>query len=211
MDETPLVFGLTRNQTLAPKGSKTVLVKKFGDTKKTITAALAVTITGEKLQPFLIFEGKRDGRIARELASGDGYPTDLHSICNANHWMTSQDMLVWLDKVLLPFVAGRRYLLVLDAFKGHWKAEFVLAVQNSNGRLIQIPPNITHIAQPLDISVNKPLKDRISSAKIADSIASIETGERNVGRRQMAKYLCDAWNEISQETIINGWNKAGLQ
>jgi hypothetical protein len=211
MDETPLVFGLTCNETLAPVGSKTVIIRKFGDSKKTITAALAVTASGEKLDPFLIFDGTRNGRVARELAVGDGYPPELHATCNANHWMTTQDMLVWLETVVLPFVGDRRYLLVLDAFRGHWKSEFITAVQNTNGHLLQIPPNITHIAQPLDISVNKPLKDRINRAKIIDSIASIETGQRKIGRREMAKYLCDAWREISQEVILNGWIKAGLQ
>ena len=52
--------------TLAEKVDKTVSLKTTG-TSMRCTVLLRVTMNGEKLTPLVVFKGKPDGRIARNL------------------------------------------------------------------------------------------------------------------------------------------------
>jgi DDE superfamily endonuclease len=51
-------------------------------------------------------------------------------------------------------------LLVLDAYAGHRTDDAKRLLQADNTDLAIIPGGMTSILQPLDVSINKPFKDR---------------------------------------------------
>ena len=56
MDETPIPYSPKAKYTLARKGSKSVLARRL-PSEVNVTAALTVTMTGEKLKPFWVRKG----------------------------------------------------------------------------------------------------------------------------------------------------------
>ena len=66
IDETNVDFDMTGRVTLARRGSRTVSIRSTGSSAR-VTALLGVTMSGVKLEPFLIFKGQPNGRIIREF------------------------------------------------------------------------------------------------------------------------------------------------
>jgi len=73
-------------------------------------------------------------------------------------------MLEWLKTVW-----GRRpraflnqpSMLVLDAFKGHLTDSLKNQLHKMKTKLVVIPGGMTTALQPMDVSINKPFKDRL--------------------------------------------------
>ena len=120
-DETNLDFGLEPKKTLDYVGVRTVKATSSGSSQR-CTAMLGCTLSGEKITPFLIFKGKRGGRIhKKELQEPTGYATNLEYSVQINAWMDEENMHDWITTVWEPFVKFCRgpTLLIMDAFKAH--------------------------------------------------------------------------------------------
>ena len=72
-------------------------------------------------------------------------------------------------------------VLVLDAFKGHLTDSVKNQLHKIKTELVVIPGGMTSVLQPMDISINKPFKDRLRQqylTLIADPAREfIETGK----------------------------------
>ena len=54
-------------------------------------------------------------------------------------------------------------VVIFDTFKGHTGSEMESLLLNNNVIPVTVPSNCTDVLQPLDLSVNKPLKDHLRS------------------------------------------------
>ena len=66
------------------------------------TALLAVSMTGEKLKPYLIFKGKPGpkGRVIKEFQSDNfQYPDSIEYTVQKKAWMDEVTMLHWIKTV----------------------------------------------------------------------------------------------------------------
>ena len=79
--------------------------------------------------------------------------------------MVEEMMLVWVEKVLIPYVItcpdGIVPLLLLGSFRYHMMANVVRACQDLGVQVEHIPGGCTYLCQPVDIGINKPFKSRI--------------------------------------------------
>lgn len=105
MDETPLVFNMIPNKTVAKKGTKSIIIKTFEQEKCRISVLLTITADGGKLPPYIIFKSKRDGKIENDLKK------DLNVInkkcfigCNENDWATEDIMIDWFNNIWKPYL-----------------------------------------------------------------------------------------------------------
>ena len=79
--------------------------------------------------------------------------------------MTHELMLDWSENVW-----GRRpgallnlpSMVCLDAFRGHLTDEIKNEIRRLKSELVIIPVGMTSVLQPLDVSINKPFKARLS-------------------------------------------------
>ena len=67
LDETPIFFEMYNNYTVSKIGEKTVKVKNFGYEKDRISVVLCITSNGKKLPPLIVFKGKPEGTIFKNL------------------------------------------------------------------------------------------------------------------------------------------------
>jgi hypothetical protein len=57
MDETVVLYCMPLLRTLEHRGARSVVLRKTGDTKKRLTAAVTISASGEKYPLFLILKG----------------------------------------------------------------------------------------------------------------------------------------------------------
>lgn len=118
-------------------------------------------------------------------------------------------------QVLKPYLSLRegRSLLLLDTFTVHRMPSVIDALRLLSCDPLFIPGGLTPILQPLDISINKPLKDNIRDAysRWARNSFDPERGLAKPGRKEVAEWVLTAWHSISSEAITNGFTQAGLQ
>ena len=76
-------------------------------------------------------------------------------------------MLQYINNIIYPYVKAVRHglngnspaLVIIDNFKGQITQEVTDLLEYYDIHTCLLPPNTTNRLQPLDISVNKPVKD----------------------------------------------------
>lgn len=79
----------------------------------------------------------------------------------------------YIEKIIIPFVSQKRQSLklsishpaipIFDGFQGHTINTTLHLLKDNNIHYIIVPPNCTDKLQPLDVAINKPLKDKIKA------------------------------------------------
>ena len=81
---------------------------------------------------------------------------------NARGWMDSVTMVMWIDVLLAPWIAkvgqGRPQMVIWDNCGSHLCDSVVQSFGAHNIVMLTLPPNMTDKLQPMDLSVNMPLK-----------------------------------------------------
>jgi len=109
------------------------------------------------------------------------FPEDFNVTHSRNHWSNEEKAKEILLKVLIPYVKKTRkslqlhynkeWLLISNVFKGQWTDDVKKIIEESNGKVVAVPANMTHIFQPLDLTVNRASKAflrKLSQMKFAN-------------------------------------------
>ena len=166
-DQTGVNVVPSSQWTQAEQGSTRVEIAGAGD-KRLITVTLAGTLSG-KLLPFqILYEGKteRCHPLTQFLEGFDIWHTP-------NHWANGETSIRFVKNIILPYISitrkdlglGEEHMAVVifDTFKGHTGSEMESLLLENNIISVIVPSNCTDVLQPLDLSVNKPLKDHLRS------------------------------------------------
>lgn len=208
IDETNIYFDMTGSLTLANRGSRTVSVKSSG-TSARCSILLGVTMDGNKLPPFVIFRGKPGGRIAREWTGNTEYPHSSVYAVQEKAWMDKRVFLEWVEKIWKPFCQNKTstYLL-MDEFSVHLMTDCVNSIQDCGTEVDFVLGGYTSKLQALDVGINKPFKDYIKQCYEQFMMQNVE--EKKVVRLDVAKWIREAWERVSFETIRNTWSSIGF-
>jgi DDE superfamily endonuclease len=209
MDQTPVPFTYNSKKTLELIGRRTVHVRKSTNDTKRATFAMTVTASGKVLKPLLIFKGKRGGRIEkRELTT---FPKEILYACQDNAWMDEAAMLLWVEKILKPYILEAPEhivpILFLDSYRCHMMASVVGAIHELGVEVEHIPGGCTGLAQPVDVGINKPFKNRIrqqwESWMIQEGIIHGTTSPPT--REDIAKWSVGAMQTLPERIVKNSW------
>ena len=132
-------------------------MKTTGCEKLRLTVMLAATADGRKLPPFLILKRKT-------VSKSDSFLKDVIVRAQQKGWMTEELMLEWLKPVWSRkpgAFLNQPSMLVLDVFKGHLTDSVKNQLLNMKTELVVIPSGMTSVLQAMDVSINKPFKDRL--------------------------------------------------
>ena len=92
------------------------------------------------------------------------FPAAVFVYVHENDWMDQAGVKLWINNVWNKRNGGLRKehsLLVWDMFRSHLKSETKNYLNQSNTATVVIPGGLTSLLQPLDLSLNKPFKDRL--------------------------------------------------
>ena len=164
-DQTGLKYVPVSNWTFADKGSKRVEIAGLDD-KRQLIVLLSCTMKGKLLPTQVIYAGKTPACLPKA-----DYPSDWFLTYTENHWSNEQTTLGYLHNILIPYVNATRInlklskshscLVIFDTFKGQTTPGFLKVLEENNILVVEIPPSYTDRLQPLDLAVNKPLKDQM--------------------------------------------------
>ena len=134
--------------------------------------------------------------------------------------MTATVFEQWFAELLIPFVEGKRAetmkpshpaLLLLDGHSSH-ETLYTLELAKENKIIsICLPPHMTHLLQPMDVSFFKSLKsawDQECEAYARDPA----NGGKFVTKPTFCSVLSKAWQKTSRrkENVTNGFRKCGI-
>uniref|UniRef100_H3H3S5 DDE-1 domain-containing protein n=1 Tax=Phytophthora ramorum TaxID=164328 RepID=H3H3S5_PHYRM len=212
MDQTSVCVDMTPHSTIEFVGARTVDVVRSA-TPDTFRASvfLCASATGRKLLPMVVFAGTPGAIVHDELKEDMHY--DWNSGCytvQAKAYCDKRVMIKWIDKVWAPDIQGPS-VLALDSLKTH-KMECIRTrlVDHAYTSVVYVPPGVTCLAQPMDIAVMKPFKDRLRSIYTTFVIENGTFTDAAQKRHHIAASVLQAWDEVDAESIRNGFLKAGL-
>ena len=157
MDETPIFFDMHHSQTVSYKGVREVRVTGTKGGKKRITFAVTCTGGGQMLKPVVIVKGKTQ----RTLKNISFNKADVSVVPQTKAWMDQVIMKIWIKDVLIPHTKRQQCLLVFDTFTAHLTDEVTQELQKANATVLLVPGGCTSKIQPVDVSLNKPIKQLV--------------------------------------------------
>ena len=162
-DQTGLNLVPASNWTMEVRGSKRVEVAGLTN-KRQITAVLCGTLTGDFLPPQIVYRGKTD-----RCHPVFNFPPDWDITHSPNHWSNESTVVDYINQIILPYVNCTREhlqlapehpaLAIFDAFKGQLTDVVSSLLEENHILIVTVPANCTDRLQPMDISLNKAVKD----------------------------------------------------
>ena len=179
--------------------------------------------------PFqVLYEGKTDRCHPRS-----SFPEGFDVSHTPNHWASATTTV---ENVIIPCVKkmctelnlGYEHMAmaIFDVFRGHTVQEVQSLLYSNNIVTVLVPPNCTDQLQPLDLSVNKPLKDHLRMkfrSWYSDQVVKELEGDRepedikvdmrmSVMKELGVHWLTSVFDYLSShpEIIINGFKEAGI-
>ena len=144
MDETAIWTDMLGD--MDTKGVKTVLILTTGHKKNRVTVCLGALANGCKLQPLMVFKGKR---LLAELKDVCGVVIEMSS----NSWMQALTTLAWMRSTGGKMAFSKR-LLIWNSFCSHITEEAKEHIKQTNTIMGVIPGGCTKLLQLADVSWN---------------------------------------------------------
>ncbi|OWZ12835.1 hypothetical protein PHMEG_00013944 [Phytophthora megakarya] len=186
MDETAVYFEDPRRQTVDATGARHVVLKSTGFASMRVTAVLAVTASGRKLPPLVVWKGARqDGTFGK---IGNSYVT-----YQERAWVDSQLLIKWLD-LIFPAVLDTstpRKAVVWDSMRAH--------ISKAAG----------------DIGIYKNFKDKLSTIidewKASDRVLYTKGGNpKKPPAEDVVAWVQAAWQSVPDAVVSNSVAAAGF-
>ena len=144
-------------------------------------------------------------------------------------------MKLYIEKVIVPYIqrkkaelklsSSQRALCIMDGFRAQCTSDVIQLLDHHAIDIVYVPANCTGELQPLDLSVNKPVKDFIKQ-KFQEWYAEQIVQQKEDGSgikpiadfpmRQMkplgAKWMIEAYDYMlgHPEIVRNGFQAAGI-
>ena len=187
MDETAFNYNMNSKATKHKIGAKTIMIKTQNQEKLRISAIMSICGNGERLKPYLIFKGAHNGRIYHSLSKLKEVNKGLVVInVNNNAWATKNIIKDWIQKIYIPYFNGTdlsKSLLIWDNASMHNSFEILKFLNDKKINIIFVPRGLTPILHPLDLSINRPLKDWVKkNMKNAFKILNLKNHLRSKGK-----------------------------
>ena len=167
-----------------------------------LTGLAASNALGEKL-PMYVIGKSANPRCFKHIKS---LPCKYAN--QAKSWMDSDIFTSWLKELDRKMIAeGRKITVIVDNCPAHPHVEGLQTVE-----LIFLPPNTTSKLQQMDQGVIRSLKAKYRSAVVKLYITRIESGKElpKISILDAMKFLVQAWNRVSKDTIQNCFRRAGI-
>ena len=206
-DETGFCLGSTSKKILARRGTHSVHEVSSTSDHQFITVSACGNAAGLKLPPFILYKGKH---LYTTWTQG-GPAAACYSVSESG-WMEESNLLKWFEQQFYPSI---KHLLttgpVVLFFDGHFSHMSISLIKKARSlgiHLFCLPPNTTHILQPLDIGVFGPMKQQWRTILKQHKIATRAT---NITKERFPALIKQLWEtSIKPEHLEAGFRAAGL-
>ena len=174
-----------------------------GGSKSQITVMACTCAAGYPIPPMVIFDRMT---LNNAMTKGE-VPGTIYGLSH-NGWMTRDIFREWFKHFLLSIPPVRPVILFLDGHSSHYCPETIRMAAEEKVVLCALPPNTTHLLQPLDKGCFSPLK--VNWREICHQFCASNPG-RTVSRHDFCELFSKAWYKaFSQENIIKSFKATGI-
>ncbi|CAI7905921.1 unnamed protein product [Closterium sp. NIES-54] len=204
-------------RTLEMKGARTVHVQSAGYEKERVTVMLAVTASGLKLPPYVVFKRKTIPKVPIPA----GKRSTCGGPCTRQGWMDESLVQDWITQVMVPFLkplresTGRRReaLVVLDSYRGH-----LTEAVGQTMRMFRLSRAVIPGGCTLDVSINCAFKcgvrHRYSGWFEEEGInTTTKSGELNHDipmSELVLRWIDESWEAIPEELVKKVFVTCGI-
>lgn len=228
-DETNLADNPGRKKYLYRRGIK-YPDKVTNYTKSCVTVMFAASADGTLLPPFVVYKNPPRGAGVLYTSWIKGGPKGkpccnercckkgtMFDITNSG-WFESTTFEKWFEYLFLPHaknIAGKK-AIIGDNLPSHFSLKVLQLCDENNITFICLPPNSTHLTQPLDVSFFRPLK--LTWGNIIEDYKSEHPSSSSVDKSAFPQMLSTLLNTLQSEeggnrikqNIISGFKGTGI-
>ncbi|CAH0721510.1 unnamed protein product, partial [Brenthis ino] len=161
-DETSFIICPKTGKVIAPRGYKNVYQIVKGKEKEAITVLAFFSANGDILPPCVVFPYIRP---PKDVVNS--MPDSWFLGKSDTGWMKADVFFDYVSKCLNKWIQENNIkkpvLVFVDGHKSHMTMGLSQYCYDNNIILYALPPNTTHLMQPADVSVFKPLKSEWTS------------------------------------------------
>ena len=153
MDETGMPFKPKPPKGIFTRGERNPVMVTSGN-KGQLTIVACTNATGYCIPPMVIIDRKN---LSQTFCEGE-VPGTIYGLSTSG-WMNMELFHLWFSQHFLKYVPScRPILLLIDGYKSHYNPETIQLAAKEQIILYTLPPNTTHLCQPLDRGCFAPLK-----------------------------------------------------
>ena len=203
MDETGMPLDATHVKVVTQKGDRNLIAPSSGD-KSQITVVACVNAAGSFMPPMVIIDRKT---LPPHFTEGE-VPGTAYGM-SAKGWIDQELFDGWFTTHFLSYAPlVRPLLLLLDGHSSHYCPDTVRLAAKEKVIIFALPPNTTHITQPLDKGCFGPLK--VCWKEECHNFMSDNPG-KVVNRYVFSQLLSRAWSKaMSIRNIAGGFKVCGI-
>jgi len=208
-DETNLTDNPGQKKVIVKRGSK--YPERICNTSKvSISLMMCGNAAGQLLPPYVVYKAKGLWQPWTE-----GGPTGCRYNASPSGWFDASIFCDWFDKVLirnLKKTPGKK-VVIGDNLSSHISPYIIDKCKQENIYFICLPPNSTHLTQPLDVPFFHPMK--VARRKILSDWKTTPEGIQNATLQKQSfpkllKKLLDVLTLNMESTLKNGFRKCGI-
>jgi DDE superfamily endonuclease len=189
-DQTQTVYQQGTNRTWDKRGSKQVATVGQ-DEKRAFTLVPSISASGELLAMQCIYSGKTDASCPSKKAAGYDTAMSLgikfEPSKSSTYWSTHATMRSLVNEIIAPYLEHKKEELGLspnqcsiwkiDCWSVHKSEEFRMWMKKSHPTIIIIfiPGGCTGLWQPLDVGIQRVLKQSIKRSAHQDIVAEVSS------------------------------------
>ncbi|CAC5412815.1 unnamed protein product [Mytilus coruscus] len=127
------------------------------------------SMQGEFLPPQIIYGGKTD-----KCHPIYKFPSDWDITHSENHWVNTGTQMEYVKNIILPYIRkikrsaklneDQKALCIFDVFRAQMGEDFLAFLDEKNIKVVFVPPCCTDRLQPLDVSVQKAVKNKMRNS-----------------------------------------------
>ena len=153
VDETGMPLDPALLEGVFKVGTKNPISVTSGD-KSQVTVVGCVNAAGYCIPPMVIW----DRKTLHPNITKDELPGTLYGL-SSKGWIDQELFHVWFESHFLRYAPpARPLLLLMDGHSSHYCPEMIRSAAQEQVLLFTLPPNTTHLSQPLDKGCFGPLK-----------------------------------------------------
>lgn len=204
--ETGVKTCLKSGKLLGPKKYSNFYEIASGPEKECISVLCSFNAAGDCVDPVIIYPYKR---IPRDIA--ESVPSNYAIGRSDSGWMVSETFYEYIANIFYPRLIKSNVqfpvLVFMDGHKSHINEHLYEFCVEKKLLLFCLLPNATHILQPCDVAIFKPLKN--AWRKVMHKYKKGTT--KAVSKVNFAPLFSEAMKEVTKSTIIqNGFKATGL-
>lgn len=216
--EPNAIFNYDESNLTDDPGQKKVLTKRglkyperiCNSSKSSISLMIAGNAAGDLLPPYVVYKSKH----LWDTWTENGPPGARYANTQSG-WFESHTFVDWFMSLLLPKlknILGKK-VVIGDNLSSHINVEVLDLCRENNIHFVCLPPNSTHVTQPLDVAFFAPMKR--AWREILSRYKETHIGSRsNVLEKQhfpaLLRSLLEKIKQNAADNLISGFRKCGI-